>query len=98
MKTALVLVALITSFTFAVNGQNALSGQITWSSTSAINLRTNEKFAENCSFVTQGSTSIDWIQKEGAKIYNFNIKDFNGVTVLNDNRKVLKATRYHYAK
>lgn len=58
--------------------QNPLSSKVIWSCSQFTDLVSNESVTSSCQFVSDGDKSVQWIQKGGSLVYDFEIIQFEG--------------------
>jgi len=75
--TILLLLLLLGACPFA-KAQNILQDTVTWNSTRAVGQVNNDELNYNCQFITRTNQSIDWIQKNGARVNHFNVTSVDG--------------------
>ena len=76
LKNSLALVMLlIAQFTFC---QNIKNERLKWTVSGLSDLRTNESADYRCTFISDGSDNIQWIQKNGSFINTLKVIGTNG--------------------
>jgi hypothetical protein len=68
----------LTTLPCKLRAQSLLKDKITWNSIGAVNQVDNSPVNYSCSFITTGITSIDWVQKNGARVSHFPITSISG--------------------
>ena len=76
-RNYLVLLLIVVAGPLA-KAQNVLQATVTWNSTRAVDQVSNGQINYNCQFITRTNQSIDWIQRNGARVNHFNVTGVDG--------------------
>jgi len=81
MNTTATRFTLLLVFTFGctlAKAQNISADTVTWNSTRAVGEVNNDQIVYNCQFITRAAQSIDWIQKNGARVNHYTVTGVEG--------------------
>ena len=62
----------------AAHAQNVLQSNVTWNSTRAVEQTKGDVINYSCQFVTNADQSVDWIQRNGARVYHYIVSGVDG--------------------
>jgi hypothetical protein len=77
MKLKILLISLFLAPVMAM-AQDIARQELTWQSTTAVNTDTHDRFDLNCKFISRPDGTVDWVQKNGAKVTPYTITGKQG--------------------
>jgi len=73
-----IFIMLVVLATARLQAQNIQQSELLWKSDQITNLQNNEVLPISSSLKSHGQTSIEWIQRDGAKVYTYNVTSVSG--------------------
>jgi hypothetical protein len=77
-RNLLAIAFLLTLGVANLHGQDILKAELLWKSDKVTNLLTNEELLIASSLKSHSTTSVDWIQRNGAKVYAYTVTSVVG--------------------